>query len=84
MNEGLILYTYYEGVDDIGVGDFLKLILALYEALYVIAKAFNCLTLASHEVARGAGLSVSPFKVVAELVFEVAHRFMVSSRRLFS
>jgi hypothetical protein len=36
-NEGLILYAYCEGVDDIGVRDFLKLIIALHEAIYVIA-----------------------------------------------
>ena len=54
MNEGLTLHTYGEGIHIARVEDFLKLILALCKALYVITETLASLAFASQEVPQGA------------------------------
>lgn len=44
---GLILHTCYKGINDVGVGNLLQLILAPSEAFYIVTYAFVSLMLAS-------------------------------------
>ena len=71
-NEGFAVDAKGEGCDDASLGDVLKLILALCEVLYVITETLAGLASASHEVPRGAWLSVSSLKVITECLFEVS------------
>ena len=72
MDEILVVYACYEGVDDIGLRDLVKRILGLVEATDVVAQAFVRLTLATREFPCRAGLCVSPLKVVMKFTLKVA------------
>lgn len=49
-NEGLILHTCYGGVDNIGIRDFLELVLALSEPFDIVLQAFASFTLATQVI----------------------------------
>lgn len=46
-DESVILHACYEGVDDVGIGELLQLVLVLSEAHYVVMHSYIAISLAS-------------------------------------
>jgi len=71
VDEVLVVYTYNEGVDDIGFQDVVELVLALSEVSDAITQAFVRLAFAPREFPRQARLSIRPLEVIVEFPLEV-------------